>query len=286
MSNEEIVKQIQSGVDITKNQERLWNNNKGMVYKIVRQCGADNDMAEDLAQQGFIGLINATRQYDPDGEALFITYAIPFIRGSVYRYMASTYNIFHIPQYMRKRLREYEKLMREAKDSGQKLSDDEICRSLSISGQALKDINNTLERISIYSLDETIPGGDEENTLLDSIASDENIEQLAISGLWEKELHETLQKAFTVLDEKTLEMIKCVYYLGFSKSSVAEMLHCSQVYVGSRIERGFKKIRDKYGTELADFMYPGFRYQNEEDATQAGDKQADTSEDDCNLFLI
>lgn len=64
MSNEEIVKNIQNGTDVTLNQERLWNNNKGMVYKVIRRCGIHGeDIENDLAQQGFIGLINAAVKY-------------------------------------------------------------------------------------------------------------------------------------------------------------------------------------------------------------------------------
>lgn len=281
MSNEEIVMQIQGGVDVAKNQERLWLNNKGAVCRIIKSRGISGPDMEDLQQQGFIGLINAARRFDPDGEASFLSYAMPFIRGALYQYMASAYNFFHIPQYMRRRLKAYSRIMNEAAAAGRRLTDMEICSALDIGAPALRELYCTLDRISTYSLDEAIPGGDDESTLLDSIASDEDIEQLVISGVWEQERHNVLQKALSILDGKTREMIKCVYYLGFSLTSVGEMMNCSQSYVGSRIQRGFQKMRREYGRELAEFMYPGFRY-HEEEIPCAAEEAAE----ECNMFLI
>ena len=58
MSNEEIVEQIQKGIEVTANQERLWKNNERFVRWVVRKyigacCKED---LEDFMQQGFIGL--------------------------------------------------------------------------------------------------------------------------------------------------------------------------------------------------------------------------------------
>ncbi len=48
--NEEIVEQIQQGIDVTANQERLWRKNQGFVRYIIRKaCGFVDD---DLEQEG------------------------------------------------------------------------------------------------------------------------------------------------------------------------------------------------------------------------------------------
>ena len=285
MSNEEIVSFIQKGIDVTENQERLWMNNKGMVYRIIRQCGIlgnDNELEDDMAQQGFIGLVNAALKYNPDEKAGFLGYAIPFIRGSIYSYMASTYNCFHIPQYMRRRMRGYGKLMA----GGRETSDDEICSTLHISGKQLEELRETLNRIRAYSLDAC--AGDTDDGLMEYIDSDEDLENAAVSSVYEMELHKALTAALSILDGRTLEIIKCVYFMGFSRTKVAEMSGCSHACICSKIERGFQKIlKSGHREVLESFMWEGFHYRHglpEDEPAETGVQQGDDEE--CNLFLI
>lgn len=286
MSNEEIVSFIQKGVDVAENQERLWENNKGMVYQTIRQCGIfgdGKDLADDLAQQGFIGLANAALKYNPDGGAGFLGYAIPFIRGAIYSYMASTYNCVHIPQYMRRRMRGYGKLM----ESGRDYSDGDICAALHISERQLAELEETLDRIRTYSLDSC--AGDTGNGLVEYIASDEGLEDAAVSSVYEMELHKALAAALSILDGRTREIIKCVYYMGFSRAKVAKMAGCSHACICSKIERGFQKIlKSRHREVLESFMWEGFHYRHgilEDEPVGTGMRQQGDDEE-CNLFLI
>lgn len=287
MSNEEIVEQIQNGVDVTANQERLWLKNRGIVYKMIRQKGLKNsDMEDDLAQQGFMGLINAATKYEIGGSAKFLSYAIPFINGAMFRYMGTAISPFHIPQYMRRRIRRYAELQTEARAKGEELTDGQVCEVIGISEESFRSLQQTMERIRTYSLEDAIPGGDEETSLLETIASDEDVEQLVINGESEKGLHKLLQKALSSLDKRTAEMIKCVYYMNFSKSSIARMMNCSRSYVGTRIERGFRRIRLEYGDELVQYMdhMPEIICQDMEDSGITEERRE--QEEECNLFLI
>ena len=287
MTNEEIVEQIQNGVDVTANQERLWLKNRGIVYKMIRQKGLKNsDMEDDLAQQGFMGLINAATKYEIGGSAKFLSYAIPFINGAMFRYMGTAISPFHIPQYMRRRIRRYAELQTEARAKGEELTDGQVCEIIGISEDSFRSLQQTMERIRTYSLEDAIPGGDEETSLLETIASDEDVEQLVINGESEKGLHKLLQKALSSLDKRTAEMIKCVYYMNFSKSSIARMMNCSRSYIGTRIERGFRRIRLEYGDELVQYMdhMPEIICQDMEDSRITEERRE--QEEECNLFLI
>lgn len=291
MLNEEIVEQIQNGVDVTINQERLWLKNKGIVYKMIRRKGLkDSDMEDDLAQQGFIGLINAATKYEIGCGVKFLSYAIPFINGAMFRYMGTAISPFHIPQYMRRRMRRYAEIQTEARAKGKALTDGQVCEAMGISEDSFRSLQQTMERIRTYSLEDVIPGGDEETSLLETIASDEDVEQLVINGESEKGLHKLLQTALSSLDEKTAEMIKCAYYMNFSKSSIARMMNCSQSYVGTRIERGFRRIRLEYGKELIQYMdhVPEIIRKDMEDNGEVGEASEERreQEEECNLFLI
>lgn len=294
MSNETIVRNLQTGIRVMENQEMLWLKNKGMIAKIVNKTGVkDQYMKEDLNQQGFIGLLNAAHNYQDDGTANFHTYSIPFIHGAVYSYINSC-STFHIPTYMRTRIGKLRQIREEASLQGIRLSDDDICTKLGISKKALDHTIETEKKLTADSLDELMRDYDDK-TLLDTIDGNEDPEQEAVMSVYEKELHDTLMSSLDILDGTTKEMIKCVYLLGFSLTKVGKMMNCSQTNVGRRIDRGFAKIRESdYREDLESFMWEGFKCRldgepdtvDEIEGLEVADIMAGEQEDECCLFLI
>ncbi len=86
MSNEELVKRIQDGINVHENLESLWENNSGYVAIIARKYEVAEEL-EDLINQGFIGLYKAAEMYKPDKGAKFLTYATYWITQSIQRYI-------------------------------------------------------------------------------------------------------------------------------------------------------------------------------------------------------
>ena len=73
LSDEELVAKYHSGDE--KAADYLIEKYKNLVRKNVRSyylAGADN---EDLLQEGMLGLFKAIRDYNPDRDALFMTFA-------------------------------------------------------------------------------------------------------------------------------------------------------------------------------------------------------------------
>ncbi|MCQ2507587.1 MAG: hypothetical protein MJ097_02220 [Dorea sp.] len=230
-------------------------------------------MADDIS-------LRLSLQDDASAKLRQITYAIPFISGAMHSYIANTYNIFHIPQYMRRRLREYERILQESDDISP--SDYEICEKLSISAKSLDELKRTKQKIEYYSFDKSVPDGDE--TLYGIVSNSYNTENRILELEYKRELHNALEKAFSILDKKTVQIIKSIYYTNFTKTRIAQIMNCSESYIGAKIERAFKKIREVYGEELAEFMWDGFRYK--EDNTMKNDNNEFMEQEECNLFLI
>lgn len=200
---------------------------------------------------------------------------------SVYKENVSQIQESQLPQYMRQKLREYDVFMKDSYNC--ELPENEICQKLSMTKRELRRMEEIHNRLQYYSADAPVKEDDEQSVLIDGIPSDIDIEGKVLAAEWEKDLHNTLQEAFGVLDKKTLQMIKCFYYLGYGKTKIARMTNCSGSYVGSRIERGLKKMRNAYGHELAEFMDDGFCY----DEDQISENEYIEEDDEqCNLFLI
>ena len=96
MSNEELVKQIQGGINVHESLESLWENNSGYVVTIARKYEAAEEL-EDLINQGFIGLYKAAEMYKPDKGAKFLTYATYWITQSIQRYIQNCGKLSRVP---------------------------------------------------------------------------------------------------------------------------------------------------------------------------------------------
>ena len=89
MTNEELVEQIQQGINVQKNLAILYEQNKGFIYKVVLPFMKYAE-ADDLLQEGYLGLHEAVYTYKP-GDSKFITYLPYRIRKSCIRYLENSF---------------------------------------------------------------------------------------------------------------------------------------------------------------------------------------------------
>lgn len=261
MTNEEIVEQLQKGIDVADNQERLWKQNKRFVSFCIKKYigGCEQQDYEDFMNEGFIGLVTAASKYKPDAGANFLSFASFHIRAALYRYNGlNTYTV-RIPEYLKDRMRklaafksEYEEMYHREPDP------EEIQRKLGISNRSLCHLERTMLNMKTKSLDEyTSSEGDA--TLLDMLSTDEKIEELAGGSEYQKELHGELEQALSIIEEKSAMMIRCVYYQQYSYSDTARIFKCSKQAVESRINKGFYQIlHSKHRAILESFMWEGY----------------------------
>lgn len=262
MTNEEIVEQIQKGIAVTVNQERLWEKNKGFVVlcikKYVGRCSKQD--FNDFLQEGFIGLVEAAYSFDNGYGAKFLTYAEYSIRKSVYRYNGLNTYMVRVPEYLKSRMR---KLVAFKQDYREKFhrepEPEEIQRTLHISYRSLCHLEKTMLNMSTKSLDEYI-SDDGGSSLLDLLSTDQKIDELAGGSEYQRELHEELEDALSILDNKTALMIKCVYYQRNNYTRTSKIFRCSRTAVDERIKKGFYKIlHSKHREKLESFMWEGYR---------------------------
>lgn len=261
MSNEEIVTQIQNGIDVTANQERLWRKNRGFVVmcikKYVGSC-SDQDF-DDFLQEGFIGLVEAAHSFDVGKGAKFLTYAEYLIRKSVYRYNGLNTCMVRVPEYLKTRMRKLAAFKQEYRETFHREPEpEEIQRTLCISCRSLNHLEKTMLNMRTRSLDEYI-SDDGDSTILDMLSTDEKIDELAGGSVYQKELHEELEAALSVLDNKTALMIRCAYYQGNGYVGTAKVFGCSRQAVDERIKKGFyKMLHSEHRERLESFMWEGY----------------------------
>lgn len=261
MSNEEIVKHIQNGIDVTVNQECLWNKNQRFIKCIIKKYIGDccKEDLEDFMQQGFIGLVKAAGKYKADCGTKFLTYAEYHIKTSLFRYNGCNNSSIHVPEYLKTRMRRLAEFKKSyAEEFHREPEPDEIQKGLNISRKSLIHLEKTIQNMRTKSLDEYV-SDDGKMELIDLLASDECIEDFAGNSEYQKQLHKELEEAFTILDHTTAGMIRSAYYQGNTYEQTGKIFKCSRQAVHDRINKGFYKIiHSRYCGVLESFMWEGY----------------------------
>ena len=262
MTNEEIVEQIQTGIEVSANQEKLWKKNKGFVIRCIKKYVGDCDKQDfdDFLQEGFLGLLEAAHSFDIGKGVKFLTYAEYSIRKFVYRYNGLNTYMVRIPEYLKTRMRKLAAFKQEYREKYHREPDpEEITGALCISYRSLCHLEKTMLNMSTKSLDEYITD-DGDTSLIDMLSTDEKIDELAGFSEYQRELHEKLEAALAILDNKTALMVRCVYYQGNGYAKTAKIFGCSRQAVDERIKKGFYKIlHSKHREKLESFMWEGYR---------------------------
>lgn len=159
MDNETLVKLIKEGKDIKSNMERLYVQNKGLLYKIVKRYRNIDRMTDidDLMQQAYIGLVEAVEHYDPDKGALFMTYAPYWIRQNIKRYLESTGRIIALPVHTQEKIYRYQKVTGAyLSQYNREPTDREYCYWMDCTQKQLESIRRTMRISAPCSLESPV----------------------------------------------------------------------------------------------------------------------------------
>jgi len=83
--NTALIERVREGDKQAEN--RMVEENMGLVYSIARRFLNRGYDAEDLTQIGAIGLIKAVKKFNPEFNVQFSTYAVPMITGEIKRFL-------------------------------------------------------------------------------------------------------------------------------------------------------------------------------------------------------
>ena len=135
-----------------------------VLKKIYYPPGAYYDY-EDLYQEGVCWLINAVDRYNPDLGFAFSTYAYPYVKGGILRFISENYNL----HYSRK---ERMAVYRISKDD--KEADPNDVLRIAVATEKDKEIVNAMKS---YSLDFNIMGKDGSETPIGDLIEDPKAEK-------------------------------------------------------------------------------------------------------------
>lgn len=236
LTNDETSKlltQAKQGNDLAK--EKLLTFNSPLIKSIVKRYLNKGIEYDDLYQLGALGFVKAIKNYDPNFNVKFTTYAVPMIAGEIKRFLRDdgsvkvSRSVKHNAIKMKNYICEY----------NQKFNTNPTLEHLSKHfDMPIEDIVFILDaNTSTLSLNEHFNADDDSTTIMDKLTDNftpENyFDKLTIRDMIEK------------LSAREKQIIIMRYYFDKTQSEIATSLGVSQVQV-SRIEnKVLKQLRDE-----------------------------------------
>lgn len=206
--------------------EKLIENNKGLVYSIVKRFTGRGVETNDLYQIGMLGLVKAIKRFNTNFDVKLSTYAVPYIIGEIKRFLRDDGPI-KVSRSLKDLSAKIYQLKKEFQiKKGREITIEEISKELKVPKEEIAmaiESNNIVE-----SIDESQKNDDNKINLLNKIGSFDETEKITNKI--------ALKDAIKELKEKEREIILLRYYKDKTQSEVAKILGISQVQV-SRIEK-------------------------------------------------
>ena len=224
MDNEQLVARIQAGENEAENMLQLWQQNRGFIAKIARQYAGRAEM-EDLEQEGYIGLCEAVRHYEPDKGVPFINYAAFWIKQIMRRYADNCGAVVWLPSNMVDWIREYNRALHEYQQAYNEWpSDAALCWLLGIKKEKLWDIRQAIRMAEMGSLDAPLQTEDGDLSLQEVVSSGEDLDEDVCRRLDREDLERTVWVAVDQLPGDQPAILQMVYREGMTRIEAGKVL--------------------------------------------------------------
>lgn len=270
-TNESIIRRLQAAGDTPEAAEimgELWQRNTRLVSKAVHDLTGlteDADGFEDMTQQAYFGFRAAAYSFDPEAGASFSTYVVKQIRWELSRYYERNGYMVRIPAYIKRRLRDCMERKRQLEaETGRSVTYAAALADLGYSQTVIAGTLAAFRRLESTSLDSvyTESADGDGATLLDLIASGEDVEEAAISQEWHRELHAVLMAALQEVPEDMCGALIRQYFHGISARRIADEMGITRQTLYDRKAEAFQTMRNgRHGAELAEFMPTSSSYE-------------------------
>ena len=213
MTNEQLAARIRSGENVGNNMAILYDQVKDFIHAMAYKYHGQGEL-EDLEQEGFLALYDAIDHYEADQGVKFLTYASHWIRQRMQKYIQNTGSPLRLSAGRQKAIRKYRKFCTEFQaEQGCKPTEAELCRSLWLTLEQLREIQYDACMTAVKSLDAPIKGaeGEEDTTLGELAASAADPCEELLDRLEQEELCSVLWQCVDSLPGKQPDVIRSRY---------------------------------------------------------------------------
>lgn len=211
-----------------------------LVQKQARQFFTGSVPFEDLVQEGFLGLMHAIDQFDPNRGAKLITYATHHIDGHLRHFLRDRVQIIKEPAWLQEMA---QRVRREAEtlthDLGREPTDAELAHAMGLAEAEIARINSTRVTFAVTSLDEAQEAGSSAAQLAES-----NTQAAAAELPLEDKI--VLENALVRLKEIERKVLYSFYYEDRSQTEIARELGVSNNYISHILKNSARKLQQMF----------------------------------------
>ena len=210
-----------------------------LVRSCVRQYRGSPEPAEDLIQVGYVGLLKAINNYDPEVGDSLSAYAQPCVSGEIKRHFRDKRWQIHVRRSAQELLLELRKATEElTQQLGRAPAEDELAERLGVSEDDLREVRQADLVFSTYSLDAPLSDREDPALLADVLGDDDPAVAHAIDM-------ESVNAHWDELPERDQRILVMRFYGNLTQTEIGDRLGISQMHVSRLLARALAHLRSK-----------------------------------------
>ncbi len=218
-----------------------------LVRSCVRQYRGSPEPTEDLMQVGYVGLLKAINNYDPEVGDSLSAYAQPCVSGEIKRHFRDKRWQIHVRRSAQELLLELRKATEElTQQLGRSPTEAELAERLGVSADDMQEARQADLVFSTYSLDAPLSDREDPALLADMLGDDDpglahTLDMESVNAHWEE------------LPEREQRILVMRFYGNLTQTEIGERLGISQMHVSRLLARALGHLKAK----LLDAADPG-----------------------------
>jgi RNA polymerase sigma-B factor len=213
-----------------------------LVQAVARRFTGMGESAEDLVQEGTMGLINAVDLFDVDRGVKFTTYATHLIAGQVQHYLRDRGRIIRQPAWVQELTG---KIMKVTEALVQELhrppTNEEVAQRLNVPEATVEQVLRSKERVKVRSLDAAADDDDGGSGL--DLEKMRLVQPAPQMGIEDRIL---LQAAIAELKDLERKVVRFFFFHDLNQTEIARRLGISVNYASYLLRRALGKLRDVF----------------------------------------
>jgi RNA polymerase sigma-B factor len=210
-----------------------------LVRSCVRQYRGSPEPTEDLMQVGYVGLLKAINNYDPEFGTSLSAYAQPCVSGEIKRHFRDKRWQIHVRRSAQELLLELRKANEElTQQLGRAPAEGELADRLGVSEDDMQEARQADLMFSTYSLDAPLSDREDPALLSDVLGDDDpavahTIDMEAVNAHWDE------------LPEREQRILVMRFYGNLTQTEIGDRLGISQMHVSRLLTRALTHLRSK-----------------------------------------
>jgi RNA polymerase sigma-B factor len=210
-----------------------------LVRSCVRQYRGSPEPTEDLMQVGYVGLLKAINNFDPEFGDSLSAYASPCVSGEIKRHFRDKRWQIHVRRQAQELLLE----MRKANEVmlqqlGRTPTDSELAERLSVTDDEVMEARQADLVFSTYSLDAPLSDREDPALLSDLLGEDDQAVEHAIDM-------ESVNTHWAELPEREQRILVMRFYGNLTQTEIGDRLGISQMHVSRLLSRALAHLRNQ-----------------------------------------